>query len=73
MRGSIMPAGAGIIARVVKTQRAEMVMDVSVDPDYVANVPDSKAQITIPLISQERLIGTLNVQTISGDTRIGKG
>ncbi|MEO8611696.1 MAG: PAS domain S-box protein [Chloroflexota bacterium] len=63
MRGAIWPPDTGIISRVVKTLQPELVSDVTKDPKYVANVSDTESQITIPLISQERLIGTLNVQT----------
>jgi len=63
MVGSIMPPGKGIIARVARTQRAELVANVNEDPDYLPNVLATHAQITIPLMAQERLIGTLNVQT----------
>jgi signal transduction histidine kinase len=48
---------------VIKNLQAELVLDVNKDPDYAANVPGIEAQMTIPLMSQERLIGTLNVQT----------
>ncbi|MBZ0288414.1 MAG: PAS domain S-box protein, partial [Anaerolineae bacterium] len=63
MLGTIMPPDVGIVSRVIRTLQPELVSDVSTDPDYVGNVPNIEAQITIPLMSQERLIGTLNVQT----------
>lgn len=61
--GSRVPIDQGIIGRVVKTQQPEWVVDVSGDPDYLAHVKATKSQITIPLISRERTIGVLNVQT----------
>lgn len=63
MRGTAVEPDVGIISRVIKTLQPDLVLDVSKDPDYVANVPGIQAQMTIPLMSQERLIGTLNVQT----------
>ena len=63
MLNTIFPPDSGIVSRVIKTLQPELVSDVNNDPDYIANVAAMKAQITIPLISQERLIGTLNVQS----------
>ena len=63
MQDSYLPPDTGLIGRVLQTQTAEFVENVKSDPDYRANVPNTYAQITVPLISQDRLIGTLNVQT----------
>jgi PAS domain S-box-containing protein len=63
MVGLALPLDWGIIGRVVKSQTPECVLDVGLDPDYVESVPGMAAQITVPLISRENLIGTLNVQT----------
>lgn len=61
--GSYVPPNQGIVGRVLRTQQPELVTDVTDDPDYVDHVPDTRAQITIPLLSRDRLIGTINVQT----------
>lgn len=61
--GSRIPMDVGIVGRVVRQIKAEMISDVTHDPDYVPNVLETKAQITIPLISGDRMIGVLNVQT----------
>ncbi len=53
----------GIVGRVMRTQKAELTLDVSSDPDYVAGVATTKAQITVPLIARNQPFGTLNVQT----------
>lgn len=65
--GSRIPMDVGIVGRVVRNGEAEMISDVTKDPDYVPNVHETKAQITIPLISQDRMIGVLNVQTPDPD------
>jgi PAS domain S-box-containing protein len=65
--GTFIPMDFGLIGRAVRTQAPEWVEDVDKDKDYRANVPGTKAQITVPLISQDRLIGTLNVQTNEAD------
>lgn len=54
---------AGIVGRVIRNMKAELVPDVHQDADYVAVNPQSLAQLTVPLISQERLIGILSLET----------
>lgn len=54
---------AGIAGRVMRRQRPELIPDVSIDPDYDAIIPETRAQITLPLISQEHFIGILNLET----------
>lgn len=61
--GSRIPMDVGIVGRVVRQGKAELISDVTLDPDYVPNVVETRAQITVPLISNERLIGVMNVQT----------
>ncbi len=53
----------GIVARVLRTQQPEWVKDVSTDPDYVAHLPHTRAQITFPLLNRRHLVGILNVET----------
>jgi PAS domain S-box-containing protein len=63
MLGSIMPPGKGLVNRVVASMQADFTPDVRREPDYVPTVPDTVAQISIPLVARERLIGILNVQS----------
>src|SRR5690606_8644788 len=53
----------GIVARVLNQRRPELVQDVRQDPDYQAYIPATRAQMTIPLLSQDRLIGVLFLET----------
>jgi PAS domain S-box-containing protein len=66
--GAVVPHNRGIVGRVMHNQQAEWVADVNADPDYYANLPETRAQITLPLISQDTLIGILNVQTSQPDS-----
>ncbi len=61
--GLLIPLDRGIIGRVARQLEAEMVLNVHKDPDYVPNVPTTRAQITVPLLARESLIGVLNVQS----------
>jgi PAS domain S-box-containing protein len=63
MVGSFLPRNTGLIGRALRTQEAEFVESVKDDRDYRANVPGTVAQITVPLIARDELIGTINVQT----------
>ena len=53
----------GIIGRALRTQEPQLVLDVNADPDYIAELPNTRAQMTIPLIHREHLIGVLNLET----------
>lgn len=55
--------GRGILARAVKNLKAEFIPDVLQDEDYVVVNPRAKAKIATPLVSQERLIGFLNLES----------
>lgn len=61
--GTVIPLSSGLIGRAARRKEAELVLDVMSDPDYVPNVAHIQAQMTMPLIAQDRLIGTINVQT----------
>lgn len=53
----------GIIGRVLRTQQAAFVIDVAQDDDYCTDLPDTQAVIVLPLRSQERLVGLVNLET----------
>ena len=55
--------GQGVVGRVLRSRSAEWIADVRTDPDYVPTRPQTVSQITVPLYSQEKLIGVLNLET----------
>ncbi len=57
-----------IVARVIDQQKAEWIPDVTQDSDYVALLPDTCAQMTFPLLSQNRLVGVVSLETNRSDT-----
>ncbi len=61
--GTVIPLTTGLIGRAARRKEAELVLNVADDPDYVPNVAHIQAQMTMPLIAQDRLIGTINVQS----------
>jgi signal transduction histidine kinase len=54
---------SGIIGRTLRTLQPQLVLDVDADPDYVRDIPGMKAQMTIPLIHRDHLIGALSLET----------
>jgi len=53
---------SGIIGRVLRTQQAERILDLSKDPDYVALLPDTYEVMVLPLISHEQLVGVMTLE-----------
>lgn len=53
----------GVLRRVVETRQAVLLPDVTADPEYVVNVPGMRAQMTLPLVSRDTLVGILNLET----------
>ena len=53
----------GVIGRVVRTRRPAFVPDVTVDPDYRAADAVIAGEISVPLLSNDELLGVLNVET----------
>ncbi|MEP6984350.1 MAG: PAS domain S-box protein [Chloroflexota bacterium] len=63
MVGTTVSLKQGIVGRVAKRGIPELITDVNLDKDYMPNVVETRAQMTLPLMSQDRLIGVINVQT----------
>ena len=53
----------GVTGRVLRTRHAQLVPDVTADPDYVAARPDVVSEIQVPLMAEGRLLGVLNVES----------
>lgn len=57
------PAHTGIVARVMAKREGELILDVGQVPDDEPMVSATKAQICIPLINHEHLIGVILIET----------
>jgi PAS domain S-box-containing protein len=53
----------GISGRAIRLKQPEMVLDVSADPHYTALISGTRAAMVVPLISQDRLVGVINLET----------
>lgn len=58
----------GISARALRQKRAEWVEYVHDDPDYVADLPETQALMAFPLMSLDRIVGLINLETSQVDT-----
>jgi diguanylate cyclase (GGDEF)-like protein len=55
----------GVVGRVMRLRRAELVADVASDPDYRAANPDVVSEISAPLLVGDELLGIVNVESSS--------
>ena len=53
----------GVVGRVMRQRHAELIPDVSIDPDYVAANPDVLSEISAPLIVADEFLGIVNVES----------
>lgn len=53
----------GVVGRCLRERKPERVLNVDLDPDYVPLLPKTRAQIAIPLLSQNRSVGFLNLES----------
>ena len=51
----------GLVGRVMTTQQALVLGDVTMDPNYISVVPGMVSTLTVPLIHKSQAIGALNV------------
>jgi len=57
------PLGMGITGAAVESREAIRVVDTEKDPRYVMRIPGVRAEIAVPLIVQDRVIGVLDVES----------
>jgi PAS domain S-box-containing protein len=62
-----LPTEGSIFARVMHERQAEWVRDVQDDADYVQLLDPTQSLIAIPLISPERFIGVLSLETATSE------
>lgn len=62
-KGTPLHSIGGVVGRVLRTQEPEIVNDVREDRDYQPMFADVKAQMALPLIAQEHLIGMVSLET----------
>jgi signal transduction histidine kinase len=54
------PLDQGIVKRVMRTRRPDLIAhEMAMDPDYVASLPGSLSQITVPMLSGDEIVAIL--------------
>jgi len=65
-RGHSIPLDAekSLVARAARTQETVVVDDTSVEPDFLPNplLPDTRSEVSVPLVAGNRVLGVLDVQ-----------
>jgi sigma-B regulation protein RsbU (phosphoserine phosphatase) len=57
------PLGKGITGSAVETRRAIRVHDTNVDERYIASHPDIRAEVAVPLMLHDKVIGVMDVES----------
>jgi len=62
-REDLWPLEQGLAGRVVRTGKAELVEDVTADPDYAPVVPGMVSQLTVPIRREEQIVGVIALES----------
>ena len=62
-------ARVGVIGRVIRNRRPELVSDPPNDPDFLDVAGDVTGEICAPLLVDDQLLGVVNVETLPRDPR----
>lgn len=54
--------GEGVTGRAAQTRKAVLVDDVTADPKYIAGVPNVRAELAVPLLTKNRVIGVIDLE-----------
>ncbi len=54
--------GEGVTGRAVQLRQSVLVDDVTADPAYIAAIPNVRAELAVPLISTNRVIGVIDLE-----------
>jgi signal transduction histidine kinase len=59
------PLNQGIVGRVVKTKRPVLASDVTQDPDYVGVMSETRSQLAVPILREDRVMGVISLESSS--------
>jgi GAF domain-containing protein len=60
---SQIPLNRGVIGRAVRTGQAQVILDVSQDPDYLPDNPQTVSEFVMPILLHGEVVGVLNIET----------
>lgn len=55
--------GQGVMGRTAEVQKPILVEDICNLPDYVQGIPGAQCELAVPLVSKNKLVGVLNVES----------
>lgn len=61
--GEVVAHEWGVVGRALAQQEPQWILNVHSDPDYAPDIPETNALIALPLLSQGRLLGIINLET----------
>jgi signal transduction histidine kinase len=56
------PLDQGIVGRVVRTKQPVLASDVTQDSDYVSVVSETRSQLTVPILREDRVMGVISLE-----------
>ncbi len=56
------PLGRGVVGYAAQAKEAVLVPDVAKSPRYIATNPETRSELAVPLIYQEKVIGVLDLE-----------
>ena len=63
VRNMRIKVGEGIVGRAAETRRSVLVNDVLKDPDYIQTLSPVRSELAVPLITKNRLIGVIDLES----------
>lgn len=60
---SQIPFNHGVIGRAVRTGQPQVIFDVSQDPDYLPDNPQTVSEFAMPILIRGEVVGILNIET----------
>jgi diguanylate cyclase (GGDEF)-like protein len=58
----------GVVGRVMRTGKPELIRDISIDPDYAAANSDVRSEVSVPLAVDGVMLGVLNIESPASAT-----
>jgi L-methionine (R)-S-oxide reductase len=59
----VFPITKGLTSRAIATKRAVNAGNVSEDPDYLTALATTQSEIVVPILSDDRVVGTLDIES----------
>ena len=63
---SRIPTSLGVSGRVARSGQTVLLEDVREDPDFLGVIDEITSEVCVPLFDQDRVVGILNVESVSG-------